>query len=157
MRTNILYIITFLLLSSGLSAQRKGTSFSPEEAINQKWTFIKEKANLNSEEAQIVEPVFRETEAELWKLISKSREVFRQNRQKGEGITPNFELINESMVNFEVDNALNQKQYYLRLKSAKLPESTINRILNAEKDYKRDLMQRMSPGRNKGQKMPESK
>ncbi|GAB1415151.1 hypothetical protein MASR2M117_05570 [Paludibacter sp.] len=159
MNNRVLYISFFILVAIFTNAQKNNPRFSREEVINQKWTFVKEKAGLTSEEVQIVEPIFRDNEIEFWKLLSKNRELFRRNHQQKGGETPNYEAINESMVDFEVNNALNQKQYYLRLKSTKLPASTINRILNADKDFKRDLMQRnppMGPGRHIGGQIPQN-
>jgi len=148
MKTKLLLIVILTLVFGEFTAQTRGTRFSRDEVINRKWTYVLEKTNLSPEDAAKVEPIFRETEQELWDMLERNREVFRNNRRRGGVETPDFEAINEAMVNFEVDNAQIQRKYYLKLKKVVNPQ-TINQLLNAERAYKRELTQRMQ-GQQKG-------
>ena len=57
------------------------------------------------------------------------------------------------MVNFEVENANIHKNYYLKLKKVVSAE-VINKLLRAEKEYQRELMQRTAQprGETRGQR-----
>ncbi|MDD2284793.1 MAG: hypothetical protein PHQ11_05260 [Paludibacter sp.] len=153
MKTKLLTVTILMLLLGELSAQTRNPRISKEEIINRKWTYIQEKSALSAADVVKVEPIFRETEMELWELIGKNREVFKNNRRRSPQTAINYEAINEAVVNFEVENAQIQYKYYLKLKKI-LPAQTINRLLTAERAYKRELMQR-APGKQRGQKPQE--
>lgn len=143
-----LICVLFLMIGTSV-AQQRGPRLSKDEVISRKWMFVSEKAGLTTPDMQKVEPVFMETELELWNLLEKNREVFRNNRRKGDKSAVNYEAINDAMVNFELENARIHQKYYQKLKKI-LPPQTINRLLMAEKSYKRELMQKM-PGQQRGQ------
>jgi Spy/CpxP family protein refolding chaperone len=161
MKPKLLIAFTLLFFFGTLSAQQRGPRFSKEEIVNQKWTTISEKLKASAEELAKIEPIFRETEDELWDLLAKNRETFRNSRRANAPGSANFEAINEAMVNFEVENAAIHKRYYLKLKKAVSAE-VINQLLRAEKDYQRELMQRnvgqprdpRQPGETRGQREP---
>ena len=142
MKAKLFFLVMLSLFAVQLCAQTRGQRLSKEEVINRKWSFILEKAQLSPADAAKVEPIFRETELELWDLLAKNREIFRLNRRRNQEGAPNYEAINDAIVNFEVENASIQRKFYLKLKRVVAAE-TINRILNAERDYKRELTQRM--------------
>lgn len=141
MKSRLLITLTLLFFFGTLTAQQRSPRFSKEEVINRKWTIISEKTNASAEDLAKIEPIFRETEEELWNLLAKNRETFRNNRRANVPGSTNFEAINEAMVNFEVENANIHKKYYLKLKKVVSAE-LINKLLRAEKEYKRELMQR---------------
>lgn len=143
----VLICVLFLMIGSSV-AQERGPRLTKAEIINKKWTFIVEKSGLTPADIQKIEPLFMETELELWDLLEKNRELYRQNRRKADKSAINYEAINDGMVNFELDNARIQQKYYLKLKKI-LSAQTINRMLMAEKSYKRELMQRVS-GQQRG-------
>jgi len=99
-----------------------------------------------------VEPLFKETELEIWSLIEKNRAAFKNSRKKDANVKVDYEVINDAMVNFELENAQIQKNYYLKLKKVIAPE-VINRILSAEKAYKRELIQNV-PNHKRGMNPP---
>jgi hypothetical protein len=150
MEKKIILLSVLVLFFGGLVGQERGPRFSKDDVINKKWTFVIEKSRLSDADIQKVEPVFMETELELWDLLEKYRDVFRDNRRKSEISGTNYEAINDAMVNFELDNARIQQKYYIKLKKI-LPAQTINRLLLAEKSYKRELMQKV-PGQHRGPK-----
>lgn len=143
-----LICVLFLMIGASV-AQQRGPRFSKDEVISRKWTFVSEKSGLTPLDIQKVEPVFMETELELWNLLEKNRQVFKNNRRKADKSAVNYEAINDAMINFELENARIQQKYYQKLKKI-LPAQTINRLLMAEKSYKRELMQKM-PGQQRGQ------
>ena len=140
MKPKLLITLTLLFFFGTLTAQQRAPRFSKEEVINRKWTAISEKINASAEDLAKIEPIFRETEEELWNLLAKNREAFR-NRRANASESVNFEAINEAMVNFEVENANINKNYDLKLKKVVSAE-LINKLLRAEKEYQRELTQR---------------
>ncbi len=150
MEKKIILLSVLVLFFGGLVGQERGPRFSKDDVINKKWTVVIEKSRLSDADIQKVEPVFMETELELWDLLEKNREVFRNNRRNGDKSAVNYEAINDAMVNFELENARIQHKYYQKLKKI-LPAQTINRLLMAEKSYKRELMQKI-PGQHRGPK-----
>jgi hypothetical protein len=153
MKPKLLITLTLLFFFGTLTAQQRGSRFSKEEVMNRKWTIISEKINASAEDLAKIEPIFRETEEELWNLLAKNREVYRNSRRANAPGSTNFEAINEAMVNFEVENANIHKNYYLKLKKAVSAE-VINKLLRAEKEYQRELMQRTAQprGETRGQR-----
>lgn len=134
-------IIMFLLLSYALSAQQQ-RRMSKEELIGQKWEFMVQKADLKASNMSKVQPLFMEFEMQVWDLYDKNREIFRAHRRRGAGEKVDFEPINEAYVNLEIEKAQLQKSYYLKLKKV-VDAETINKLLNAERVYRRDLIQSM--------------
>lgn len=147
MEKKIILLSVLVLFFGGLVGQERGPRFSKDDVINKKWSFVIEKSGLTEVDIQKVEPIFMETELELWNLLEKNRNVFRKNRRKSDKAGVNYEAINDAMVNFELENARIQQKYYLKLKKI-LPAQTINRLLMAEKSYKRELMQKI-PGQHR--------
>lgn len=143
MKARIILIPLLVLIIGELTAQDKPRHFSKDEVIARKWEFIQTKANLSPSDIEKVEPVFKETEQEVWSLIEKNRTAFRNSRKKDANTKVDYEAINEAMVNFEIENAIIQRAYYFKLKKLIAPE-VINRLLTAEKAYKRELIQNVS-------------
>lgn len=143
MKARIILIPIIVLIIGELAAQDKPRHFSKEDVIARKWEFIQTKANLSPSDMAKVEPVFKETELEVWNLIEKNRSAFKNTRRKDANVKVDFEVINEAMVNFEIDNAVVQRNYYYKLKKILAPD-VINRLLMAEKAYKRELIQNVS-------------
>lgn len=147
MKTKILWIVGLIVLCGELFSQNPSPRLSKDEVIARKWEFILEKTKLSPTDAIKVEPIFRESELEVWDLIEKNKLIFRHSRRNGTEPKVNMELINDAIINFEIEKGIIQKHYYLKLKKV-IPAETINKLLNAERFYKRDLMQG-APGRSK--------
>lgn len=152
MKVRIILISIIVLTIGELAAQDKPRHFSKEDIIARKWSFIMEKAKLSQADVLKVEPLFKETELEIWSLIEKNRAAFKNSRKKDANVKVDYEAINDAMVNFELENAQIQKNYYLKLKKVIAPE-VINRILSAEKAYKRELIQNV-PNHKRGMNPP---
>ncbi len=140
MKTKILLIVGLFLLCGELISQNPSPRMSKDEIIAKKWEFVLERTKLSPADAVKVEPIFKESELEIWDLIEKNRLIFRSNRRSGPGQNVNMEQINDAIVDFEIEKGMIQKKYYIKLKKV-LPAETINKLLNAERYYKRDLMQ----------------
>lgn len=146
-------LISIIVLTIGeLAAQDKPRHFSKEDVIARKWEFIQEKANLSPSDMAKVEPIFKETEQEVWNLIEKNRTAFKNSRKKDANAKIDYEAINEAIVNFEIENAVIQRTYYIKLKKLIAPD-VINRLLTAEKAYKRELIQN-APNHKRGMNPP---
>lgn len=137
-------VVFWVLVAGNLIAQ-KPPRMSKEELIAQKWEFVVEHARLSPADAAKIHPVFEEYELKVWELLGKNREVFRSMKKNGG--TVNYEPVNEALVNFDIQKSMIQKKYYLKLKEV-TDARTINKMLNAERFYRKDLIQGMSHGKN---------
>lgn len=147
MKTKIFWVVGLIFLCGELFSQSASPRLSKDEVIARKWEFILEKTKLSPADAVKVEPIFKESELEVWNLIEKNRLIFRHHRRSDSEPKVNMEQINDAIINFEIEKGIIQKHYYLKLKKV-IPAETINKLLNAERIYKRDLMQG-APGRSK--------
>lgn len=147
MKTKLLILLSLIFTQFSLMGQNP-PKISKEEIMAKKWEFIVEKARLNPTEVSKVQPLFVEFETEVWKLFEKNKDIFRGFRQKKQGEAINYEAINDALVNFEIEKAQIQKRYYLKLKKVVSPE-TINKLLNAERFFRKDLIQGFQHGKGK--------
>jgi len=152
MKIKLLLLTGILLLAGQLAAQNKTHKFSKDDIIARKWEFMLQKTNLSAADALKVEPLFKEAELEIWSLIEKNRAVFRNRHKPDPNQKIDYEAFNDAIVNFDIENALIQKNYYLKLKKVISPD-VINKLLSAEKSYKRELIQNV-PERKKGMNPP---
>jgi hypothetical protein len=153
MKIKILLFTGILLFVCQLSAQEKQHRLSKDDVIARKWEFMLQKTNISAADALKVEPLFKEAELEIWSLIEKNRAVFKNRHKTDPNLKVDYEAFNDAMVNFDVENALIQKNYYLKLKKVIAPE-VINKLLSAEKSYKRELIKN-APERKKGMDPPQ--
>ncbi len=145
MQKRIIYFVVLIFLSTSVMAQNRGVRMTREEAINQKWNSIVEKLELTASEKQLAEPIFKEAEQQIWKLLQKNWQVYRQYRELEVGSEEHYEALNKNMIDFEVQNVVIQKRYYEALKKAGLSAKAINQLLNAEKEFRRNLMRKDPP------------
>jgi len=132
-------LIFLLLLSSALSAQETKRP-SVEELHNRKWAFIVEEANLTTQEAERVEPIFMEYEKTIWKTVEGSKEFFKQFYQKKNNRSEEDYLeMNDRYVNIEIRKAQLLKAYYAKLRK-QLSSESIFKYFNAERSYRKDLI-----------------
>lgn len=115
-----------------------GKAPNMQELRDHKWNYIKEKAKLNSEEEKLIRPQFDEYEQKVWKILQANRDAFRQLRGK-EKQASDYEKFNEAFVNFDIQKANLQKEFYLKLKKSSSAE-TIYRFLKADRSFTRELM-----------------
>jgi hypothetical protein len=142
--------IRFLLLSIvfvcfSVQAQENRPRMSKEDIMNKKWEFIIEKAALTVTDAQKIHPLFLEYENEIWSMMWKNRELFGQGRRRDQNAKIDYAAINEAFINFEVQKANSQKNYYLKLKKV-VDEEVIHKMFNAERTYRQNIIQKI-PGR----------
>lgn len=160
MKKRISYLLLLTFLVGGITAQNRGQRMTREDAINQKWSYIVENMQLSAEDIATAEPIFRETEQKIWELLQSNWEANRQFRQSSNHNEQSYEALNEHLINYELKTAALQKQYYQQLKEAGLSAKTIHGLLNADKDFKRNLMRQGSgagqPQRS-GQNEPEQR
>lgn len=153
MNKKILIMLLLAVAVVQLVAQPGKGRMSKEQILNQKWEFIVEKANLPATDAAKVEPLFRETEEQIWQLFAGNRQIFRAHRAKQANDKMDYEAINDAIIETELSKANIQKSYYLKLKKV-IDAETINRIFHAEKAYQKDIIQRIPPGARQGKALP---
>lgn len=101
---------------------------------------------MNPTEVSKVQPLFVEYETEVWKLFEKNKDIFKTFRKIKSGESVNYEEINDALVNFEIEKAQLQRKYYLKLKRV-VSAVTINKLLMAERFYRKDLIMGEPPHR----------
>lgn len=154
MKTKFFILLTFAFFAlNGISQEHPKITL--DDILAKKWEFIMEKTRLNQTDVNKVQPLFVEYESEVWKLFEKNKEIFRgfKNIKQGESI--NYESINDAIVNFEIEKAQLQKRYYLKLKKSVSP-LTINKLLNAERIFRKDMIQKFpfhSPNNQERQRL----
>lgn len=143
MKTKFLIMMLLLVSTAMLSAQNRPERMSKEQIISKKWEFISEHAKLTPADALKIQPIFIDYENEGWALLEKNRQAFGRGRRTGANQTIDFELINESFVNFDIEKARIQKEYYLKLKKIVSAE-VIHKLFNADREYRQNLLEKMS-------------
>ncbi len=146
MKRSVLYLIASVFFVASLSAQPANPRFSQEEVINKKWTTISKRLKATDAELAIIEPIFRANEAAVWKLLSEHRAIVKANRQ-GDKSKIDFDAINKSLIQMEVDQTKLRQKYFKDLKG-KISDEMLHQVLISEKVYQRELMQR-NPANNK--------
>jgi hypothetical protein len=150
------FIVLMLAVAIGTVWAQPGKGrMTKEQIFTQKWEFIVAKARLSATDAGKVEPLFRETEEQIWQLFAGNRQIFKAHRTKQANDKIDFEAINDAIIETELSKAQLQKTYYLKLKKV-VDAETINRIFHAEKAYQKDLIQRIPPGARQGRQIPEN-
>lgn len=144
MKTKISILIAFLMMFNFIaSSQGEHKRPNMAELREGKWKYMVETAKLSDDDAAKIKPLFNEFEDKVWKFVEKNREAFRGNRKKDK--TPeDYKIMNENLVNFDIQKAQYQKEYYQSLKKEVSPE-VIHRLLKAERNFIRDLMRKQSP------------
>src|SRR5690554_1740270 len=116
MKTRLLIMMLLLVSTATLSAQNRPERMNKEQIIAMKWEFISDHAKLSPADALKIQPIFIDYENEGWALLEKNRQAFGRGRRTGDRSSIDFELINESFINFDIEKARIQKEYYLKLK-----------------------------------------
>jgi hypothetical protein len=138
MKTKILLLMLIVTSMINLNAQNH-PKLNKDQIIAKKWEFIMERTRMNTVEVSKVQPLFVAYENEVWLLFEKNKDIFKTFRKIRSGESVNFEEINNSLVNFEIEKAQLQKKYYLKLKKV-VSAATINKLLLAERFYRKDLI-----------------
>lgn len=150
MKMNIKYVIFFCLLFIGTSLQTEEARKNPriKDMHEKKWNYLVEKAQLTSQEAAIVKPIFMEYEQSLWQLHSQARDTFKKNYMKGENPQINHEELNELYINVQLKQAELLKKYHHQLRKVLSPKTLFN-YYQAEQSFKRQLLRHMPKQKDK--------
>jgi len=134
----------FVLISVTTSAQPE-----PKEKIKSyKIAFITEKLNLTVEEAQSFWPVYNEFEAKREELNDKKRAIIDGARDNFRTMSDaQIEERSDQFIEFQLTEALLQKEYHARFKKV-LPIEKVIRLYIAEHKFREFLLEKMrEPGR----------
>jgi hypothetical protein len=140
-----LLIIIFTTFSTFLYAHYDNNPKVVEEMHVRKWQYIVENAKLTSQEAAVAQPIFMEYEKAVWKLMEKNKPAFL--KKKKEGDQPNFDELNNSYVNTEIQKAQLLKSYYQKLRKV-ISAETIFRMGKAERAFRNELIRNWQENRN---------
>jgi len=134
-------LLVFLFAIVNIQANENRSRMSKDDIMKKKWNFIVEKASLSTTDAQKVQPLFIEYENEIWNMMKKNREIFRRSRRGGNDAKMDFAAINDAYINFEIQKAISQRNYYHKLRKL-VDEEVIFKIFNAERTYRQKIIQK---------------
>jgi len=154
-----LYLISLFLLiltSTNIIAQHQGDNARNQQDRRQKIEtykigFITEKLNLTPQEAQKFWPVYYEYRAkkqEIQKSIAGKYKDYRLSEEATEKQAT--ELIDSSLIEMQANLDL-AKNYYGKLKGL-LPPQKIVLLFNAERQFRRELLQRLAGWNNRNRR-----
>ncbi len=134
-------ILSVLLACLSVQAQEKRHRMSKDDIMNKKWEFIIKKAALTVTDAQKIHPLFLEYENEIWDMMAKNRKLFRHSRSRDKDTKIDFAAINEAFINFDIQKANSQRNYYQKLKRV-VDEEVIHKLFEAERIYRQNIIQK---------------
>jgi len=137
MKHSVLILCLFVTFSA-LAQQKERPNI--DDLHSRKWEFMVEKANLNSQEAARVKPLFLEYEKAVWGLMERNKDFFRDFYRNNENRSEaQYAEMNERYINAEIQKASLLKNYYTKLKKQLSAESTF-RYFNAERSFRKELI-----------------
>lgn len=111
-------------------------------------SYITNKVNLTSEEAQKFWPLFNELTAEIEKLKNERAEYMKELRVKGLDNLSDEEIVEVIEKNFEWEQReLDVKKEYDQKFRKVLPLRKVALYYQAEREFKRELLERLGRGR----------
>lgn len=136
----ILYICLFFVSATTLAQN------NPRERVKaHKVAYITEKLNLSSKEAQQFWPIYNEHESAIEKLKKEERRLIRSLKEANQGING----LSDAQAGEFLDNYLKAEEQksvarkkFLRDLQGILPNKKILRLIKAENDFKRSLLER---------------
>lgn len=140
MKTKLLSLILFITIpffSFSQTVDKEKIEKRREEIKAQKISFITEKVNFTPEEAQKFWPLYNEMQEKRNKMNGEYRSLRRENKE-----TPNYQAINEAKINKNIKEAELEKEYYLKYKKI-LSEEKIYKLFRAEREFQRELLDRI--------------
>lgn len=138
------YILLLILTCVSFLYAQESNHTNVDELHNRKWDFIVEKAKLSAQESARVKPFFVEYEKAVWTLMERNKDFFRDfYRNKDNRSEAQYAEMNERYVNSEIQKAHLLKNYYAKLKK-QLPAESIFKYFNAERSFRKELMDRWS-------------
>jgi hypothetical protein len=151
-----LYLISLFLLiltSTNIIAQHQGDNARNQQDRRQKIEtykigFITEKLNLTPQEAQKFWPVYNEFEAKKQGLHKSMAGKYKDYRLSKEATEKQATELIDSSLNVMQANLTLARDYYGKLKTI-LPPQKIVALFNAERQFRRELLQRLADRNNR--------
>lgn len=154
-----LYLSSFCLLiftSTSVIAQFRGDNIRNQPDRKQKIEtykigFITEKLNLTPQEAQKFWPVYNEYQAKKQDLRKSMTGKYKDYRLSKEATEKQASELIDSSLNEMQANLDLAKDYYGKLKAI-LPPQKIVLLFNAERQFRRELLQRLADRNNRNRR-----
>ena len=144
LQTSLLLFIV-AIAATAHEQQNKRPHFSPEEFQAKQRTYITEKAELTTEEADAFFPLFFELQKKKFDLERNARKKFR--KQQGERMSEDeCRQFVYNMADAKIEIAKLEREYtdkYLEI----IPPSKVRKVQHAEASFQRDLMKKMTEDR----------
>lgn len=140
MRTNYIYILLFLCLSSTVMGQNRGRQRIESLRI----AIFTKKIGLTPEESQIFWPIYNQYREELNNLNEKRRERIARLRDNFDTMSNRqMEKIVDEEIAYRQDKAALAGKYHTKFKEI-LPIQKVAKLYAAEIAFKRELLKRIS-------------
>jgi hypothetical protein len=133
-----LIILVFTLSIATIIAQPKG-KICMEEIKARKIAYITDVVKLTPEEAQLFWPIYNELQQKIADF-HKKRHALEKQISESNGISIDYEKINDELVQLRVEIATIQQTYYKKYKTI-LSAEKINRLFKAEHGFKKVLLE----------------
>jgi Spy/CpxP family protein refolding chaperone len=157
MKTKLVIYFSFLsmliLTSTNVMAQFRGDNGRNQPDRRQKIEsfkigFITQKLNLTPQEAQKFWPVYNEYQAKKQGMQKSMVEKYRDYRLSKEATEKQATALIDSSLNVMQANLNLARDYYGKLKAI-LPPQKIILLFNAERQFRRELLQRLADRNNR--------
>jgi hypothetical protein len=140
----LVYLLSIgLLLAFATQATAQNRKQKKDEIkqriYERKVEFIKEKVPMTAEEEKAFWPMYNEYNQKKDAIRKKFRETKKQQRKNG---TTDYEKMNDLSIQIIVDEANLTADFYQKMKKI-LPAQKIHLVFEAEKDFKKQLLDKV--------------
>lgn len=143
MKKSVYLLSIGLLLAFATQATAQNRKQKKDEIkqriYERKVAFIKEKVSMTADEEKAFWPMYNEYNQKKDAIREKFRETKKQQRKNG---TTDYEKMNDLAIQIIVDEANLTADFYQKMKKI-LPAQKIHLVFEAEKDFKKQLLDKV--------------
>jgi hypothetical protein len=141
----VVAILCCSVLLTGLAfGQNNRKQFIKQRIYEKKVEFIKSQVLFTPEEEKAFWPLYNDYMAKKDAIFDKYKDVRKHTRGGGE---INYEQYNDMVTQIAVDQASLRYNFYLKMKKV-LPAQKIYQLFQAERNFKKELLDKVSDGKN---------
>lgn len=145
-------LVSFLILSVGLQAQKKVNKQSREKIRSLKIAFITDKLNLSEKEAEKFWPIYNNYDSKLMKLRVEERYKLKKSIHEAGGLEAlsekDADAITKKMVELEKEMYEIKRAFFTSLRKV-ISSKKIIRLQMAEREFNRTMIRRLKKPRTK--------
>lgn len=145
MKKAMLMLLCSIIMSTLVFSQNR-RQYVKQRIYEQKIEFIKSQVQLTPEEEKAFWPLYNDYRAKKDAIREQFKDV-RKKFNQGNGSDANYVQYNDMMVQIAVSDATLLSSYYKKLKKV-LPPQKIYQLFQAEKNFKKELLDKVTEGKN---------